>query len=79
MAEYSFEIVSRNVDLGGGWALRLLEDGEERGGGVYPLATYQGVTAKEAGKMALAEALAEAESWIDSRRGGAGELRADAP
>ena len=37
MAEYSFEIVSRNVDLGGGWALRLLEDGEERGGGVYPM------------------------------------------
>lgn len=46
---------------------------------MYPLAAYQGATAKEAGKMALAEALAEAESWIDTRRGGADELRADAP
>jgi hypothetical protein len=79
MVEYGFEIRSRNADLGGGWALRLFEDGEEMGGGVFPLAAYQGATAKEARKMALADALAEAESWIDSRRCGGGELRADAP
>ena len=32
---YSFEINPRSVDLGG-WRLRLLEDGEEVGGGVFP-------------------------------------------
>jgi hypothetical protein len=33
---YSYEIDHRHVDLGGGWRLRLLEDGKEIGGGVYP-------------------------------------------
>jgi len=32
-----YEIVPRPVDLGGGWKLTLLEDGEEAGGGVFPV------------------------------------------
>lgn len=36
--KYSYEINPRSVELGGGWRLRLLEDGEETGGGVFPVA-----------------------------------------
>ena len=33
----SYEINPRLTELGGGWRLRLLEDGEEVGGGVFPV------------------------------------------
>jgi len=33
----SYEITPRDPDHGGGWNLVLLEDGEEVGGGVFPL------------------------------------------
>lgn len=36
--KYCYEINPRPVELGGGWRLRLLEDGEEVGGGVFPIA-----------------------------------------
>jgi hypothetical protein len=35
--KHSYEINPRPVELGGGWRLRLLEDGEEAGGGVFPV------------------------------------------
>jgi len=35
--EYSYEITPRPAELGGGWRLRLLQDGEEMGGGVFPV------------------------------------------
>ncbi len=35
--KYSYEILPRSVELGGGWRLRMLEDGEEVGGGVFPI------------------------------------------
>lgn len=35
MADYLYEIDPRPAELGG-WKLRLLEDGEEVGGGVFP-------------------------------------------
>lgn len=35
--KYSYEITPRSVELNGGWRLRLLEDGEEVGGGVFPV------------------------------------------
>lgn len=35
---YSYEITQRPVELGGGWKLRLIENGEEMGGGVFPVA-----------------------------------------
>ena len=34
---FSYEITPRPIDLGGGWRLRLLEDGVEVGGGVFPV------------------------------------------
>lgn len=37
--QYSYEITPRSAELGGGWRLRLLEDGEEVGGGVFPVAS----------------------------------------
>jgi len=35
--KHSYEINPRPVELGGGWQLRLLENGEEVGGGVFPI------------------------------------------
>lgn len=52
MIEYSYQIDPRPADLGGGWRLRLLENGEEVGGGVFP--DYD-------------DALAEATVWLASR------------
>ena len=34
--DYAYSITSRSDTLGGGWRLRLLDDGEEVGGGVFP-------------------------------------------
>lgn len=34
---YSYEITPHPVELGGGWRLRLLENEEEMGGGVFPV------------------------------------------
>jgi len=34
---YSYEIKPRPAELGGGWKLTLLEDGQEAGGGVFPV------------------------------------------
>ena len=34
--KYSYEILPRPIEIGGGWRLRLLEDGAEVDGGVYP-------------------------------------------
>jgi hypothetical protein len=35
----SYEIHSRPGHLGGGWNLKLLEDGQEAGGGAFPVPT----------------------------------------
>jgi hypothetical protein len=45
--KHAYEILPRPVELGGGWRLRLLEDGVEVGGGVFPteaIDPQQGVT-----------------------------------
>lgn len=34
---YSYEIMPRPFELDGGWRLRLLQDGEEVGGGQFPV------------------------------------------
>jgi len=34
---YTYEINPRSAALGGGWQVRLLDDGEEVGGGVFPV------------------------------------------
>lgn len=32
----TYQIDPRPAELGGGWSLKLFEDGEEMGGGVFP-------------------------------------------
>lgn len=63
---YSYEILPRPVELGGGWRLRLLDGNEEVGGGVFPL-----VEGDEDATNALQDAFDDAESeayaWLDSK------------
>lgn len=58
--KYSYEITARPAELGGGWRLKLLEDGEEVGGGVFPVAQ------DEAACIAWWNALSEPEraEWL---------------
>lgn len=56
MPQYSYEINPRPESLGGGWKLRLLDDGEEVGGGVF-----------EPGDNGYCDALGTAHLWLDSR------------
>lgn len=60
---YSYEITPRPAKLGGGWRLRLLEDDQEVGGGVFP--------SDDASETALQAAFDEAEAtayeWLDSK------------
>ena len=68
MSEHSYQIDPRPLELGGGWRLRLIEDGEEVGGGVFPLWEYATEdNAEEAAKWAYEDALAEASAWLASR------------
>ena len=68
MSEHSYQIDPRPLELGGGWRLRLIEDGEEVGGGVFPLSEYATEdNAEEAAKWANEDALAEASAWLGSR------------
>ena len=62
---YAHTITPRPPELGGGWRLRLLEDGEEVGGGVFPPADR--ADPAEALQAAFDEAEAEAEAWLSSR------------
>lgn len=61
--KYSYEILPRPIELGGGWRLRFLEDGEEVGGGVFPPED----DAKEALQAAFEDAENEAYDWLDSK------------
>lgn len=68
---YEYEINPRATELGGGWQLRLLEDGEEVGGGTFALPEY--IDLKDETEVACAagwvyeDALAEATAWLVSR------------
>lgn len=72
---YGYAIEPRPADLGGGWRLRLLENGEEVGGGVFPLSAYlsdfpatDDANEREmADKAAYEDALAEASAWLATR------------
>lgn len=54
VGRYRYIITPRSADLGGGWRLRLLEDGAEVGGGVYPTDEYS-------------DAYNAGEEWLASR------------
>jgi hypothetical protein len=58
----SYQINPRSPELGGGWRLQLLEDGEEVGGGVFPAEDNQ-IMRDEA----YEDALAEATTWLATR------------
>jgi hypothetical protein len=60
-SKYAYEINPRPAELGGGWKLRLLEDGEEMGGGVFPAST------EEESREAYAAAMETADDWLASR------------
>ncbi|HCE0707837.1 TPA: hypothetical protein NER33_006365 [Pseudomonas aeruginosa] len=62
MTDYGYAIDPRPADLGGGWRLRLLENGEEVGGGVFPAGP-----SKIAQDAAYEDALAEASAWLATR------------
>lgn len=65
---YRYEITPHPADLGGGWRLRLIEHGDEVGGGVFPLSEYAtAANAEEAASYAYEDALAEASAWFASR------------
>lgn len=64
---YSYEILPRPVELGSGWRLRLLEDGVEVGGGVFPPMTEDFDDPAEALQAAFLDAEGEAYDWLDSR------------
>lgn len=73
---YSYEIISRPVELGGGWRLRLLEDEKEVGGGVFP--PSEGIEdAQLAVQTAFDDAEIEAYAWLDTRRKTSADLHAD--
>ena len=67
----SYEIKPRPAHLGGGWCLKMFEDGEEMGRGYYPLFRQDrplGVDEDEVDPVtkdlfAEAEAQADGESW----------------
>jgi len=61
-----YKIDPRPAELGGGWRLRLFEDGEEVGGGVFPpVDTLE--DAELAEKAAYDDALSEASVWLATR------------
>ena len=72
MMARSYEIKPRPANLGGGWCLKMFEDGEEMGRGYYPLFRQDrplGVDEDEVDfvtkdLLAEAEAQADGESWI---------------
>ena len=68
MMARSYEIKPRPTHLGGGWCLKMFEDGEEMGRGVYPLFRQDrplGVDEVEPVTKALFdEAQADGESWV---------------
>jgi hypothetical protein len=66
--KFSYEITPRPDNLGSGWRLRLLEDGVEVGGGVFP--PVEGIEdATAALQSAFVDAEAEAYAWLDTRDG----------
>ncbi|MDM5182036.1 hypothetical protein PO883_33215 [Massilia sp. DJPM01] len=64
--KYSYEIIPRSVEVGGGWRLRLLEDDVEVGGGVFPPSDFAENEA-DALKLAYSDAEDQAYAWLDSK------------
>ena len=67
MMARSYEIKPRSAHLGGGWYLKMFQDGEEMGAGVYPLPELDEPFDDDELKITLdalhAEAMSDGESW----------------
>lgn len=57
----AYEVNPRSQELGGGWNLKLFEDGEEMGGGVFPPVPN---TEEPDFDEAYQDALNEGEDWV---------------
>ena len=57
----TYQIDPRPVEFGGGWSLKLFEDAEEMGGGVFPPVPN---TEEPDFDEAYQDALNEGEGWI---------------
>ena len=55
-----YDVEPRPAGLGGGWQLRLIEDGEDAGGGVFPA----DIADPDAMQEAHDEALERGEDWV---------------
>jgi hypothetical protein len=66
MTAYRYEIDKRPAELGGGWRLRLIEGGEEVGGGVFPLNPDE-PDIEKAKSDSYDEAIDEGQAWLASR------------
>lgn len=64
---FSYEITLRPVEQGGGFRLRLLENGVEVGGGVFPPEGGNETLIEDALQAAYDDAESEAYAWLDSR------------
>ncbi len=58
----TYEITPRPAELGGGWSLKLFDDGDEMGGGVFPPVPPTGE--ENDFDEAYQDALDEGENWI---------------
>jgi hypothetical protein len=65
LSGYTYSITSRPNNLGGGWRLRLLEDGDEVGGGIFP-PVDEIEDHEEALQAAYDDAMGVALDWLDS-------------
>ena len=69
MSKYSYEIEEHPAELGGGWRLRLLKDGQEVDVRIF-LPTYYGnfTDDETAFQFAQSDARAEGKAWVESRQ-----------
>lgn len=65
MKIYSYQIDPRPVQAGGGWLLRLLENGEEVGGRVFP--PIEGFGDEFGLQISYDDAVNEASIWIKEK------------
>lgn len=61
--DYTFNITERPAELGGGWRLRLYENGMEVGGGVFEAVLDMASDVD----VAYLEALQEAATWCNNQ------------
>lgn len=65
--KYTYKIDKRPDSLGGGYRLRLLENGEEVGGGVFPLELVDELGKAESDARAYSDADSDAWEWLNTR------------